>query len=171
MSLRSQLTAIARDLVLNTILAGGWYPRRLRAELISALTDHRVDSSATICPRLFLGAFSGLTIGPGSFINYGCFFDLGAPTVIGRDVAVGYESMFITCTHGVGDSWRRAGSDYVAPVTVENGAWLGARVIVLPGVTIGAGAVIGAGGIVVKDCEPNTLYVGAPASPIRDLRL
>jgi maltose O-acetyltransferase len=56
-----------------------------------------------------------------------------------------------------------------APIVLEEGVWLGVRVIVLRGVTIGAGSVVGAGSIVVRDVPPRSLAAGAPAKVIRTL--
>jgi acetyltransferase-like isoleucine patch superfamily enzyme len=57
----------------------------------------------------------------------------------------------------------------VAPVRIEQGAWLGQNVVVLPGVTIGAGAVIGANSVVKDDVPARTVAVGAPARVVRNL--
>lgn len=51
--------------------------------------------------------------------------------------------------------------------TIENGAWIGMRAMIMPGVTIGEGAVIASGAIVTKDVPPYTIVAGNPASPIR----
>jgi len=108
-------------------------------------------------------------IGEGSFVNYGCFFDGGAPIILGRDVALGYEVMLVNSSHAIGTRARRAGEPTAAPITIEDGAWVGARVVVLPGVRIGAGAVVAAGAVVTADCLPNSLYAGVPARWVRDL--
>lgn len=57
----------------------------------------------------------------------------------------------------------------VAPVRIERGAWLGQNVVVLPGVTIGHGAVIGANSVVREDVPPRTVALGAPARVVREL--
>jgi len=102
-----------------------------------------------------------LTIGEHCGFNDGCFFDLEDRITIGNHVAVGHEVMFLTQTHEVGTRDKRAGKIVRAPIVVEDGAWLGARCTLLPGVTIGAGAVIGAAAVVTKDVAPNTLLLGA----------
>jgi maltose O-acetyltransferase len=56
-----------------------------------------------------------------------------------------------------------------APIILEENVWLGARVIVLRGVTIGKGSVIGAGSVVTKDIPPGVLAAGSPARVIRKL--
>ena len=53
------------------------------------------------------------------------------------------------------------------PIHIGNDVWIGYRAIILPGVTIGDGAIIGAGAVVTKDVEPYTLVAGVPAKPIR----
>ncbi|MCX6031989.1 MAG: acyltransferase [Chloroflexi bacterium] len=53
-----------------------------------------------------------------------------------------------------------------APVAIEDYAWLSCRVVVLPGVIIGRGAVVAAGAVVTKDVEPFTIVAGVPAKPI-----
>ncbi|NTU65300.1 MAG: hypothetical protein HGB05_18340 [Chloroflexi bacterium] len=64
---------------------------------------------------------------------------------------------------------QRAGATFSAPVTIQDGTWLGARCIVLPGVTVGRGSVVGAGSVVTKDVPPNTLVGGVPAKVIRSI--
>ena len=55
------------------------------------------------------------------------------------------------------------------PIKVGNNVWFGGNVVVLPGVTIGDNAVIGAGSVVVKDIPANHLAVGNPCKPIREI--
>ncbi|WP_280523208.1 DapH/DapD/GlmU-related protein [Arthrobacter woluwensis] len=55
------------------------------------------------------------------------------------------------------------------PITIDDGSWVGAGSILLPGVTIGKGSVVAAGSVVTKDVPPNVLVAGIPASVIRSL--
>jgi maltose O-acetyltransferase len=55
------------------------------------------------------------------------------------------------------------------PVSIEDGAWIAARVTILPGVTIGRGTVVAAGAVVTRDVPPNTLAAGVPARVKREL--
>lgn len=76
----------------------------------------------------------------------------------------------ITHTHEIGDSHRRASPKTIyKSIRIEEGCWLGANVIVLPGVTIGKGTIIAAGAVVIRDCEPNSLYAGVLAKLIKRL--
>ncbi len=115
-----------------------------------------------------LGA-AGLILGERCFVNTGCYFDVDALIVLGADVALGQQTMVLTSTHKIGGSHRRAGENRASPVTIGDGAWIGARSVVLPGVTIGAGAIVGAGAVVTRDVDADTVVGGVPARTIREL--
>jgi acetyltransferase-like isoleucine patch superfamily enzyme len=84
---------------------------------------------------------------------------------IGNQVMVAHGSQIISAGHRVpaaGESMRFSGLD-VAPIVIEDEAWIGGGAIVLPGVTIGRGAIVAAGAVVTKDVEPYTIVGGIPA--------
>lgn len=111
------------------------------------------------------------SIGDGSWINHGVYFDCeNGDIVIGTNVGVGMGAMFVTSTHQMGPPERRGGPIQYLPVRVEDGAWIGARAVILAGCTIGRGSVIAAMSVVTKSCEPNGLYAGVPARRVRDLK-
>jgi len=110
-----------------------------------------------------------LTIGEACWINTDCFFNVGADIWIGDRVAIGHQVLILTETHAIGDSTCRAGMLRAAPVSIGNGVWLGARCTILPGVTIGEGAIVAAGAVVTKTVSPNTLVGGIPARLLREL--
>ncbi len=109
---------------------------------------------------------SRLTVGSESWINVGCFFELNDTITIGDRVGLAHEVMCLTSTHKLGPEARRAGPLTTAPIRIESGAWIGARSIILPGVTIGKGAVVAGGSVVSKDVPANTLVAGAPAEVV-----
>ena len=117
-------------------------------------------------PAVFQGA--KITTGPGCYINAGVFVGRGALT-LGSNVAVGPGVSFITHSHELGPSERRAGRDVEQPIFVGDGVWIGGRAVILGNVTIAPGCVIGAGSLVTKDTEPDGLYMGSPARRVRDL--
>lgn len=104
-----------------------------------------------------------LVIGKASMLSIGCFLDLSEGITIGDRVSFGPEVMVITGAHQYKDGRRRAGQLNAQPVTIGRGAWLGARAIILPGVTIGEGAIVAAGAVVTQDVPPHTLVAGVPA--------
>jgi len=106
----------------------------------------------------------------GSFVNVGCFFDGNARVRLGAGVQIGMHTVFVTASHEISEQRdRRAGANTAAPIDVEDGVWIGARATILPGVVIGRSTVIGAGALVVKSCEADSVYFGSPARKIRSL--
>lgn len=145
---------------------------RLRAQLYR-VAGLEVGAGTLILGPLYLGGNEGAThrlhIGARCMLNTPLFIDLNDHVRMGDGVNIGHHTTLITSTHLIGASVRRAGLLTTAPITIEDGAWLGARVTVLPGVTIGRGAVIGAGALVTKDIPPNVLAGGVPARVIKPL--
>jgi maltose O-acetyltransferase len=111
--------------------------------------------------------YRNLSIGEDCWFNIHCFFDLGATITIGKNVSFGHQVIVLTNSHEIGPSTGRASTINSKPVTIGNGAWLGARVTILPGVNIGPGAVIAAGSVVHEDVPANTLVAGTPARMVR----
>lgn len=105
-----------------------------------------------VASRLRVGELCGL--------NFGCLFQLDAAITLEQHVAVGHEVMFLTRTYAGTDPARRGQPSGARPIRVEAGCWLGSRVVVMGGVTIGAGSVIGASVVVAADVPPNTLMAG-----------
>jgi len=130
----------------------------------------RVRLVSTITPlELVAGAGGTLDIGESAFINYGCSIAASQLIRIGAHCNIGtYVIMMDNDFHRLEPERRNERPDS-APILLEENVWLGARVIVLRGVTIGAGSVIGANSVVTRDIPPRSLAVGAPAQVIRKL--
>jgi maltose O-acetyltransferase len=109
------------------------------------------------------------TIGARSFINYGAIILDAAEVIIGADVQIGPRVQLITALHPLDAVARRTGEETAQPVSIADGAWLAAGVIVLPGVTVGADTVVGAGSVVTRDLPPGQLCFGNPCRVIRPL--
>ena len=110
-----------------------------------------------------------LEIGAGCWLNVGCFLDLGAAVAIGNRVSFGHQVIVLTQSHVIGPPAQRASVPVSRPVRIGDGAWLGARCTVLPGVTIGAGAIVAAGAVVHEDVPANAMVGGVPARVLRML--
>jgi maltose O-acetyltransferase len=105
-----------------------------------------------IASRLSVGTYCGF--------NARCYFELDAKITIGDHVAVGQDVMFLTRTRDGSRPSQRGEVTGSAPIEIGNGAWLGARCTIMPGVKIGAGCVIAASVVVAKDVPPNILLMG-----------
>lgn len=115
------------------------------------------------------GVHRRLLIGSDCSFNVACHLEAGAEIVIEDRVALGHEVLILTTSHEANDPFRRAGDAIRRPVRIAAGAWLGSRSLVLPGVSIGRGAVVGAGALVNRDVPPHTVVGGVPARVIRRL--
>ena len=118
-----------------------------------------------------IGSLRNLHIGTRCMINTPCFIDLNDSVHIEDEVNLGHHVVLCTSNHLIGESIRRAGLLTSAPIRLGKGCWLGTMVTVLPGVTIGSGAVVAAGAMVTADIPPNVLAGGVPARVLRELPL
>lgn len=107
-----------------------------------------------------------LSIGAGCVLEWGCVLELGEKLTIGDNVRLGREVLLLTTSHDLGPKEHRAGPLVRKPVTIGRGAIIGARAVVLPGVTIGEGAQLLAGSVLNKDMPPGSRWGGIPAKPL-----
>lgn len=111
-----------------------------------------------------------LTIGDGSSIGAHSALSAVSSVRIGRRVLTARNIYISDHSHEFADldvPVRDQGLNRIAPVLIDDGAWLGDSVVVLPGVRIGRGAVIGAHSVVASDVPDGGIAVGAPARVIR----
>ena len=107
-------------------------------------------------------------IGDYSGVGYACEINNGV--YIGNNVMMGPHVLIYTqnhCTDDVGIPMREQGLKPIKPVAIEDDVWIGARVCILPGVTIGRGAVIGACTVVSKDVPSYSVFVGNPGRVVK----
>jgi maltose O-acetyltransferase len=108
----------------------------------------RIDSNVNFWgfPRFTGGPVSNLSVGEASGFNVDVEFHLAGPITFGDNVSTGPEAKFIAALD--------------APIRIGSGSWIGARAVIMPGVTIGRGSVIGAGTVVSSDVPDNLLLAG-----------
>ncbi|MBR3392579.1 MAG: sugar O-acetyltransferase [Firmicutes bacterium] len=123
---------------------------------------------AWIIPPLRVTIGSHSTIGDSTYINMGATLIDDAPIHIGSRVLFGPNVMLCTTGHPISPNHRMDGM-YSFPITIEDGVWLGANVVVMPGVTIGENSVIGAGSVVTKDIPANVVAFGSPCKVYREI--
>ncbi|MBO7450343.1 MAG: sugar O-acetyltransferase [Clostridiales bacterium] len=110
-----------------------------------------------------------IEVGTNFFANYNFIvLDVGKVR-IGDNVMMGPNVAIYTAGHPLHPESRNSGYEYGIDVTIGDNVWIGGNVCVMPGVTIGNNAVIGAGSVVTKDIPDNMLAVGNPCKPVREI--
>jgi maltose O-acetyltransferase len=150
----------------NMIQAAPFIPPSVR-RVIMKMRGASISPSATIANGSYLD--SNISVGAGTRINVGCLIDGSALVCIDSNVNIGMRVTIFTSTHRLGNSDRRCGTPLNLPVCIRDGAWIGATATILPGVTVGTGAIVAAGAVVTTDVESNSIYAGVPAKKIRNL--
>ena len=129
----------------------------------------KLDEGAMINSPFYMEFANYLEMGVNSFINYDCIMLNNAMVKLGDNVLVGPKVSFYTAMHPIDAKQREQWLVYAKPITVEDNVWIGGSATILGGVTIGKNAIVGAGAVVTKDVEPNTIVVGNPARVLRKI--
>jgi len=160
---------------LNILLAAGWLARgmnhygfqkllgnegRIRAWRLLGAT---IEDGVRIGPRVRIRAPSNVEIGAGTSIGGPLLIDSWGKVTIGRNVLINHGVSLLTGTHLV-DSPDFEGD--IRPVTIGDYAWLPMLIVVLPGVSIGEGAVVGTGSVVTRDVADYAVVAGNPAKVV-----
>ena len=148
-----------------------------RAQILKELCGAFGEGSFIQGP-LFMHYGRHTFIGKRCFINYDFTVQDDTTVTIGDDCNFGPRVMIVTPVHPLLPNERRTMLNedgkpshlcYAKPVTIGHDCWIGANVTICPGVTIGNNCVIGAGSVVTRDIPDNTLAVGVPCRPLREL--
>ena len=142
--------------------------RQTRRRVLEELLAH-VGDGVEIRQPFFCDYGSQLSIGSGTFANVGLIALDVAPITIGADVQIGPNVQLLTPTHPLDPELRRAKWEAGEPIVIGDNVWLGGGAIILPGVTIGADTVVGAGAVVTKELPAGVVAVGNPARVVREL--
>lgn len=141
----------------------GWLPiSGVKARLLR-LFGAQVGAGLVIRPRVRIKYPWRLSVGDHCWIGQGAWIDNIEDVHIGSHVCVSQLVYFCTGSH----DYRRRRFDLAArPIVVGDGAWIGARATLLPGVTIGANAIVAGGSVVTKSVDSATIVGGNPAKTI-----
>ncbi len=142
-------------------------PAKRHKVLVELLGE--IGKDVEVRPPLRVDFGYQISIGTGTFINYGAVLLDVAKISIGSDVQIGPNAQLLTPTHPIEPELRRAKWEAAQPIAIGDNVWLGGGVIVCPGVTIGENAVVGAGAVVTRDLPANVVAVGNPARVIREI--
>ena len=138
---------------------------RVRFHLVKGYVEKcgryiNIQPHATIARRVEIGDYSG--VGRDSLLQGG--------VKIGKHVMMGPEVFIYTQNHDFSRTdipMDQQGWSDEKPVVIEDDVWIGSRVTILPGVTIGKGSVIGASAVVAKSVPPYSVVVGNPARIVK----
>jgi putative colanic acid biosynthesis acetyltransferase WcaF len=152
--------------VVNAVVFQSWLcplsaPKRALLRLFGA----SVGAHVVIKPRVNIKYPWFLHIGSNSWIGENAWIDNLAQVTIGDNVCISQEAYLLTGNHDYKDP--RFGL-MVAPVSVRDGAWIGARAVVCPGVSIGEGSVLTAGSVAQRNTDAMRIYRGNPAQICRE---
>ncbi len=146
----------------NASLAGDAADRH--ALLVEGLGQ--VGEGAVVRPPFHCDYGTNIHLGARVFLNFGCVIldvvrvEIGAGTQIGPGVQI------LTADHPRDPSLRAQGLEFGRPIRIGANVWIGGGALILPGVTIGDDAIIGAGSVVTRDVMPGATVVGNPARPV-----
>ena len=137
-------------------------------EVFEELIGKPVGDTFNLIPPFYADYGLNITVGRAVFIGYECAFTGHAAINIADQVMIAHKVNLVTAGHPVEVDKRRR---YITaePITIETNVWIGAAATILPGVTIGADAVVAAGAVVTHDVPRATLVAGVPATVIRQL--
>jgi len=125
-----------------------------------------IDDTAELGKLKIDGPKSFLTVGKNSFIG-NIYMALHANISIGENVCINDRVELLTASHEINDpNWTHLKGE----ITIEDYVWVGTGAMILPGVTIGKGAVIGARSVIAKNVAPYSIVVGNPAKPLAKTR-
>jgi len=124
---------------------------------------------AYVEPPLRVDYGYNIDVGEGFEANFGCVFLDVRSITFGPMCLLGPGVQCYTATHPVDPEARAEGLESGEPITVRENVWIGGQAVLTPGVTVGDGAVIAAGAVVVEDVPDRVVVAGNPARIVRDL--
>jgi maltose O-acetyltransferase len=122
-----------------------------------------VGEGANIRPPFHCDYGYNISLGTGVFINFNCVILDVVAIAIGDDTQIGPNVQILTADHPRDATVRAEGREFGRPIAIGRRVWIGGGAIILPGVTLGDDAIIGAGSVVTRDVPANAVVVGNPA--------
>lgn len=136
-------------------------------EIMSRIVGYELDDGFSLFTPFYSDCGKNIHIGRRVFINACCQFQDQGGIYIGDDVLIGHGVMLLTLNHGKLPEERH---DLLPKaIHIGNNVWIGSGTVVLPGVTIGDNAIIGARSLVTKDIPANMIAIGSPAKPYKSI--
>ena len=136
-----------------------------------------------IASKIFKSSGKDIVVKKGAYFGRGNLIEIGDrsqigenariehDTKIGNDVMMGLEVLILSTRHSISnidEPMISQGYDQRLPVKIKDGAWIGGRSIILPGITVGENSIVAAGSVVTKDVNEFEIVGGSPAKLIRN---
>ncbi len=150
--------------ITSVINQGFHEPNEIR-RLMEKLTGKQLDESFTMFPPFYTDCGKNIHIGKNVFINCCCHFQDQGGITIGDGSLIGSHVVLATINHGQDPAQR--GDNLPYPIIIGKNVWIGSHATILPGVTVGDGAIVAAGAVVTKNVLPNAIVGGVPAKIIK----
>lgn len=144
-----------------------FHTREELCELFSELTGRAVDKSFKLFPPFYTDFGKNIKVGRNVFINSGCCFQDQGGIEIGDGTLIGHQVVIATLNHDPDPEKR--GDMFPRPVKIGAKVWIGSHATLLPGVTVGEGAIVAAGAVVTRDVPPRSVVAGVPARVIKSI--
>lgn len=122
-----------------------------------------VGAAVDVRPPFHCDYGGNIRLGAGVFMNFNCVILDGAEVRIGAHTQIGPGVQILAADHPREPDLRRAGLEFARPVRIGADVWIGGGALILPGVSIGDGALIGAGSVVTRDVPAGSRAYGNPA--------
>ena len=136
-------------------------------QIMAELTGQDVNETLRLVPPFHTDCGKNIHIGENVFINSNCTMQDQGGVFIGDDVLIGHNVCLLTLNHDF-EIEKRA-ELHPSPVHIKDKAWIGSNTTILPGVTIGEGAIVAAGAVVTRDVMAKTIVGGVPAKLIKKI--
>jgi maltose O-acetyltransferase len=137
--------------------------------MLQQLLGH-IGHNSIIEPPFYCSYGQNIHIGDQVYLNVLCTIVDCNEVHIGHDVMIGPGVQIYTAAHHLQAESRIQGLEVAKPIVIEDNVWIGGSAILLPGVTIGRNAVVGAGAVVTRSVPANTVVAGNPARVIREIQ-
>lgn len=157
-----------RAMKVTSELNGSYHTPEEIHSLMEKLTGRSIPERFGMFPPFYTDCGRNIHLGENVFINMSCHFQDQGGIYIGDGALIGHNVTIATLNHLM-DPEERA-STIPSPVHMGRRVWVGANATILPGVTIGDGAVVAAGAVVTKDVPENTVVAGVPARVLKKVK-
>lgn len=150
-------------IVIQALFVKSWLPGSLHRRALLRLFGAKIGRGVTVKPGVRIKFPWRLNVGDHSWLGEDVWIDNLGDVTVGKSCCLSQGAYLCTGNH----DWTSPGFDLIVkPITIEDGAWIGARAAIAPNVRIGKGAILGMGSVATRDVEAWTINQGVPARAV-----